>query len=143
MEKLKLINKIAAKNDIALVYIFGSRFKTGLDTLRGVPIKNDDPLADIDIGVVFRTGLPSPRKRPEMYSSIFNQLEDLFVPFPLDLVFLQETHSVFQANAICGHCIYYFSLDFKETYEENVLRRAADFRPFLERYLDEMLEEVR
>ncbi len=143
MEKLKLINNIAEKNDIALIYIFGSRVKTGINILRGVRRKNDDPLADIDIGVVFRSGLPSPRKRPEVYSSIYNQLEDLFVPFPVDLVFLQETHSVFQANAICGRCVYYHSRDFKETYEENVLRRAADFRPFLERYLDEMLEEVR
>lgn len=143
MEKLKQIKKIAEKNDIALVYIFGSRVKTGLDILRGARGKNDDPLTDIDIGVVFKTGLPSPRKRPDLYSSIYNQLEDLFVPFPADLVFLQETHSVFQANAICGRCIYYSSPDFKETYEENVLRRAADFRPFLERYLDEMLEEVR
>jgi predicted nucleotidyltransferase len=143
MDKLKLINYIAENNNIALVYIFGSRVITGLDLLKGVRRKNNDPLADIDIGVVFKSGLPSPRKRPELYTSIYNQMEDLFIPFPVDLVFLQETHSVFQANAICGRCIYYFSLDFKETYEENVLRRAADFRPFLERYLDEMLEEVR
>ncbi|MFZ5651663.1 MAG: nucleotidyltransferase domain-containing protein [Bacillota bacterium] len=141
MEKLKLINDIAVKNDIALVYIFGSRVKTGLDILKGVPKKNDDPLADIGIGVVFSSGLPSPGRRPERYSSIYNQLEELFAPFPVDLVFLQETHSVFQANAVCGHCIYSLSLDIKENYEENVLRRAADFRPFLERYLDEMLED--
>lgn len=142
MEKLELINDLAVKNDIALVYIFGSRVKTGLDILNGAPEKNDDPLADIDIGVVFSSGLPSPGRMPEQYSSIYNQLEDLFAPFPVDLVFLQETHSVFQANAVCGRCVYSLSPDIKETYEENVLRRAADFRPFLERYLDEMLEEV-
>ncbi|MEW5953752.1 MAG: hypothetical protein AB1815_08465 [Bacillota bacterium] len=33
MEKLELINDLAVKNDIALVYIFGSRVKTGLDIL--------------------------------------------------------------------------------------------------------------
>ncbi len=143
MEKLKLINGIAVKSGIALVYIFGSRVKTGLDILKGARKKNNDPLADIDIGVVFSSGLPSPGRRPEHYSFIYNQLEDLFAPFPVDLVFLQETHSVFQANAICGHCVYSLNQDIKENYEENVLRRAADFRPFLERYLDEMLEEVR
>lgn len=31
---------------------------------------------------------------------------------------------------------------FRGTYEEDILRRAADFRPFLERYLDEYLEEA-
>jgi hypothetical protein len=60
----------------------------------------------------------------------------------LDLVFLQETHSVFQANVISGHCIYAASSSIQEEYEENVLRLAADFRPFLEHYLDEVLEEV-
>ncbi|MFZ5648493.1 MAG: nucleotidyltransferase domain-containing protein [Bacillota bacterium] len=143
IEKQKLINDIALKNDVALIYIFGSRVKTGLDILKGARRKNDDPLADIDIGVVFRTGLPAFRRRPELYSSIYNQLEDLFTPFPVDLVFLQETHSVFQANAINGRCLYFLSPEFRETYEENVLRRAADFRPFLEMYLDEVLEEVR
>jgi hypothetical protein len=31
---------------------------------------------------------------------------------------------------------------FKEDYEEMILRRAADFRPFLELYLKEALEEA-
>jgi hypothetical protein len=31
---------------------------------------------------------------------------------------------------------------FKDDYEEMVLRRAADFRPFLELYLKEVLEEA-
>ncbi|MFZ5596329.1 MAG: nucleotidyltransferase domain-containing protein [Bacillota bacterium] len=142
MDKHRVVTEMAAEHDIALIYLFGSRADTGLGILNGARKKNDDPLADIDVGVVFKSGLPAYKKRPAIYSFIYNQLEDLFAPFPVDLVFLQETHSVFQANAICGHCIYYLNTDFKETYEENVLRRAADFRPFLEMYLDDLLEEV-
>lgn len=142
MEGTRLLEKIARENNIALAYIFGSQAKTGLDLLKGARREIHDPLTDIDLGVVFTGSLPGPAKRAYLYSSLFNKLAGLFVPFPLDLVFLQETHSVFQANAICGRCVYYRSLDFKEQYEENILRRAADFRPFLERYLDEMLEEV-
>ncbi|QSQ08470.1 hypothetical protein H0A61_00792 [Koleobacter methoxysyntrophicus] len=142
MNKRQILNSIASKNNIALIYIFGSQVEAGLDLLNQKPPEPVDPLTDIDIGVVFKTKLPGPKERYELYSSIYNHLEDLFKPYPLDLVFLQETHSVFQANAICGRCIYFCSLEFKEVYEENILRRAADFRPFLERYLDEILEEV-
>ena len=82
---------------------------------------------------------------PTSYTSppvtAYNELEELFLPYPLDLVFLQENHSFFQAKVLCGKCLYYSDPNFKETYEENILRRAADFKPFLERYFDELLEE--
>ena len=140
MDKLKKLKEICQKYDIALVYLFGSQVKTGAELLNGVKKEVTDPLADIDVGIVFKCGLPSKKVRWEVYSYIFNEMEDLFLPYPLDLVFLQETHSVFQANAICGRCIYYESLEFKESYEEYILARAADFRPFLEAYLNEVLE---
>jgi len=142
MKKQDIIKNIALQHNIALIYLFGSQVKTGLEIIAGARRDFTDPLTDIDIGVVFKSALPGPLERLEFYSSIYNQLQDVFAPFPVDLVFLQETHSVFQGNAICGRCIYYTSIKFKEKYEENVLRRAADFRPFLERYLDEVLEEV-
>ncbi len=142
MKRKETIKDIALQSNIALIYLFGSQVEAGLDLLNEIPRDFTDPLTDIDVGVVFKTRLPVPAERYNLYSSIYNQLADLFAPYPLDLVFLQETHSVFQANAICGQCIYYCSLEFKETYEERVLARAADFRPFLERYLDEVLEEV-
>jgi hypothetical protein len=87
--------------------------------------------------------LPGPKEIFQFYSFIYNELQELFNPFPLDLVFLQETHSVFQAQVICGECIYSVSPSIKEKYEEDILRRAADFKPFLKMYLDEILEEVK
>jgi len=142
MKKKEIISNISLKYNIGLIYIFGSQIETGLDLLNEIPREFTDPLTDIDIGVVFKTGLPGLSERYTLYSSIYNQLEDVFAPYPLDLVFLDETHSVFQGNAICGQCIYYCSMEFKESYEEKILMRAADFRPFLERYLDEVLEEA-
>lgn len=142
MNKQVILNKLCKKNNIALLYIFGSQVQAGINLLKGKKHELKDPLTDIDIGIVFHSELPGPKERYKIYSRIYNELEELFIPYPLDLVFLQENHSVFQANAICGKCIYYSSLEFKEAYEEAILRRAADFKPFLERYYDEFLEEV-
>ncbi|MGE5542222.1 MAG: nucleotidyltransferase domain-containing protein [Bacillota bacterium] len=134
---------MAQEHGIPLIYLFGSRIQVGLDILRGIRRRRADPLADIDIGVIFERGLPPARERIDLYSAISNALQDMFAPYPVDLVFLQETHFVFQANAICGQCVYSVDPDFRAEYEEDVLRRAADFRPFLEMYLDETPEEAR
>lgn len=141
-KKSKNLHAIASKYNIGLIYIFGSQVQTAKDLLDGIKKNPADRLTDIDIGLVFLKELPGPKERIKLYSSIYNELEDLIAPFPLDLVFLQETHSVFQARAICGECIYCVSKEYKEEYEDGILRRAADFRPFLELYLDELLEEV-
>jgi hypothetical protein len=142
LNKKGLINEFAQKNNIALIYIFGSQVEAGSDLINGTLRSLNDPLTDVDVGVVFKTSLPGPAEIYVLYSSVFMQLVDIFSPYTLDLVFLQETHSVFQANAICGHCVYFCDQAFKEDFEENVLMRAADFRPFLEKYLDEALEEL-
>ncbi|MGE5484071.1 MAG: nucleotidyltransferase domain-containing protein [Ignavibacteriales bacterium] len=134
-----VIEGIAQGYGISLVYIFGSQLQVGLEILRGIRRSRVDPVADIDIGVVLERGMPPARERIDLYSTIHNALQDVSASYPVDLVFLQETHSVFQANAICGQCIRSVNPEFKAEYEDNTLRRAADFRPFLEMYLDEIL----
>lgn len=57
----------------------------------------------------------------KLHSTLYNQLDELFLPLCLDLVFLQETHSVFQFEAIKGICIYAVSEGIKEEYEHNIL----------------------
>lgn len=98
-------------------------------------------MADLDIGVVFLKGLPK-EDTATLYASIYNDLGDVFFPFVLDLSFLEENHSVFQAEALTGICVYAVNEEFRERYTEDVLRRAADFKPFWDRYLDEYLEGV-
>lgn len=132
--------RVAEKFGLSLIYLFGSQVETGLKLLRGESPEIVDPLADIDVGVVFKDGLPSPSERPQAYAEIYNELVDLFAPHPLDLCFLEENHSVFQSSVFWGACIYAISDDVRLGYEEMVARRAADFRPVLERYLDEILE---
>lgn len=41
-----------------------------------------------------------------------------------------------------GPCVYAVSPPFKAAYEERILARAADFRPFLERYYADRLGGV-
>lgn len=101
-----------------------------------------DPLTDVDVGVVSRRPLPGPSERPRYYASVYNDLEELFRPLKLDLILLEENHSVFQFEAVKGVCVYQESQEKRDAYEMMILRRAADFRPFLEMYLREVLEEV-
>ncbi len=99
-------------------------------------------MTDIDLGLVFINGLPDNVHKGEVYANLHNELVDLFLPLPLDLTFLEENHSVFQAKAITEICVYSYNEECRERYQENILRRAADFKPFLEKYLDEYLEEA-
>lgn len=52
MTKLEKVKNVAVQNNIALIYIFGSQVHTGLDILHGISHKVNDPLTDIDVGVV-------------------------------------------------------------------------------------------
>lgn len=142
MPKKEAFSAICKKNSIALAYLFGSQAEEGLKLLNDEELKPADPLADLDLAVVFNTNLPSSDQMPGFYAGLYNQLADLFLPFSLDLVFLQEQHSVFQAQAVTGICIYAEDENFKSEYEENVMRRAADFKPFLEKFFEERLEEI-
>jgi predicted nucleotidyltransferase len=135
------LKRIFQCHGVALAYFFGSMATPAHRFLTNGQLDVSDPLADIDIGVVFENPgvLADPASRRERYSGLFNDLTDVFPEDRLDLVFLQETHSVFQAQAMTGFCVYAVSRVFKTTYEERVLARAADFRPFLERYYEERL----
>ncbi len=144
MNKKKILKKVCNKYGIAFAYLFGSQALRGVLFLEGEGEgeRIDDPLTDIDLGLVFINGLPDSASRSEVYANLHNDLGYLFLPLPLDLTFLEENHSVFQANAITQICVYSYNEKRREQYQENILRRAADFKPFLEKYLDEYLEEV-
>ena len=100
-----------------------------------------DPMADVDLGVVFAV-LPEISARRQVYSPLYNGLAEWLPVGPLDLSFLQEGHSVFQSRAILGTCLYAQSLTFRYEYEENVLRRAADFAWVLRTYQAERMAEL-
>ncbi len=136
------LKEVCKKHRISLAYLFGSQAGEGIKLLSGDEVGVSDPLADLDVGVVTVDPLPEGLARARLYSSIFSDLEDLFSPLPLDLVFLEENHSVFQLEAVKGKCVYSLGPDTRDRYETYVLRRAADFRPFLEKYYMEILEDA-
>jgi uncharacterized protein len=142
MDRKEKLANICKGKSVALAYIFGSQAEVGQKILNGKVVSLKDPLTDLDLGVVFRNILPSPNELPRIYADLYNSLADLFLPLRLDLVFLQEQHSVFQANAVTGICVYAEDKNLQSEYEENIMRRASDFFPFLERHLNEYLGEV-
>ncbi|MGQ9780408.1 MAG: hypothetical protein ACUVRM_11160 [Bacillota bacterium] len=73
---------------------------------------------------------------------LYNDPEEIFRPLPLDVSLLEENHAVFEYEAIKNYCVFCADPQKKEAYEMMILRRAADFRPFLAKYLEEVLEEV-
>lgn len=132
---------VAQRYGLDFVYAFGSQadMTAALVTTGALPSR--PTRSDGDIGVVFAGGLPpAGRERAVTYARLHLELSDLLEPLRVDLVFLQEDHSVFQAEAIKGHCLHAASPDVRERYEEMTVRRAADFRPFLLAYLREALE---
>ena len=133
--------RICEKHEIALVYAFGSQQEKILHVLGKTGcVLESDPMADADLGVVFRFPFGDIETHHKLYAAVFNDLEDLVKPFPLDLVFLQQCHSVMQFEAIKGHCLYQVTEDFRDGFEMNVLRRLPDFRRMLNEYNAERLE---
>ena len=141
MDRMQHLRDICRTRSIALAYLFGSQKDTALKILNGDDVRIQDPLADIDVGVVFDKPLPTVN-RHELYAEVYADLADLFTPYQLDLVLLEENHSVFQAEALKGICVYCANDATRDRYENAILRRAADFRPFLEKYYEELLAEV-
>jgi len=141
MEKIEKLREICQKYNIALVYLFGSQKENSLKLLNGEKVEINDPLADIDVGIVFSQDIESIPERHKVYSNLYNDFEDLFLPYHLNLVFLQECHSIFQTEALLGICVYSISEEFKDAYEMIVLRRSADFKYVLDKYTEEALEK--
>jgi len=98
-------------------------------------------MADRDLGIVFAPslsdlGLPAHR----VYTELSLKLTDLAPS--IDLVLLEETHSLLQFKAILGICVYSASDEFRFDFEIDVLRRAADFRYHFEQYHRERREDL-
>lgn len=91
MKRKNMLSSICENNGIALAYLFGSQAHLGRLYFEGGTVTLDDPLTDLDLGIVFSDPLPPSGERPELYAKLYNLLSELFLPLPLDLlVFLQE-----------------------------------------------------
>ena len=118
-EKLAEIFK---RYKVKAAYIFGSQKEKGIAFLSGKKIKSEKG-SDLDVGVVFEK---IPFHTFEIYGQIYAALAELFEPFEVDLVFLQETDIFFQYEAIKGEMVYCADSVFVEEYEEKIIKKAAD-----------------
>lgn len=134
------IAEVARAFSIDLVFLFGSQKDTGLAILRGESARVRDPLADLDIGVVFAAGA-FPAKPFQVFGPLYAELQEIFHPLSPDLVFLEETESTFQFEAIRGACVYCSNQETLNNYIEHVLRTASDWMYMREKIDKEYLSE--
>ncbi len=133
------IEKLAKRFNVRIIYLFGSRKDEGTGYLKGHPVSSKVK-SDLDIGVVFG-GLPP--NKTEVYGQMYIELSEIFEPFEIDLVFLEETDSLFQYEAIKGEVVYYDDMDFLDSYEESVMKRAEDYSFKLKEFERDLLEGIR
>ncbi|ODS32970.1 MAG: hypothetical protein SCARUB_01909 [Candidatus Scalindua rubra] len=134
----EMLSKISRDFSIDLMFLFGSQRDKGLSILKGEEVDVIDPLADMDIGVVFKKE-SFPQKPYKVFGPLYFELCEVFSPLKIDLVFLQETESTFQFEAIKGVCIHKSDQEILENYIEYVLKFAADWKVFRDRIDREFL----
>lgn len=135
--------RICSGYPILAVYLFGSMADEGVGLLDNKMPVDIDPLADLDVGVVFLLPLSDPKERVKLYKRLYSDLSDVFSPLSLDLVFLQETGVIIQSEAINGQLIYSRDDDQRTDYEEIVIKFYQDWKPVYDQYTKEVLEAIR
>ena len=109
---------------VSLVYLFGSLAEG-----------KDQPLSDVDIGVVFFSNFI----HRENFNKVYNELYDIFTNvYPeesIDIVFLQKAGLELCFDAITnGQILYEFSKDERFQFEEKINIFFADFNPLLREF---------
>ncbi len=120
---MKRFINICEQYGIALCYLFGSQQERGKAILAGEKVPVFDEQSDIDFAVLFRT---PPASQLELYARLSLDLQDLVAPHRADLLFLHEVDHLVQLEAIRGINAYSFDAQFREKYEERVMKFAAD-----------------
>lgn len=143
VNKKRELLRICEEYPILAVYLFGSMVSEGVFLLNDNMPVNIDPLADIDVGIVFLQPVSDTKKRVTLYRKLYSDLSDLFSPIPLDLVFLQETGVIIQAEAINGELVFSRNDDQRTDYEEIVIKLYQDWKPFYDLYSQEVLAAIR
>lgn len=120
--KVKMLTELFRKYGVKIAYLFGSQMSAGVAFVNRKDVEIEEG-SDLDIGVVFEE---LPQKTYEVYGELYTDLSILFEPFKVDLVFLQETDSLFQYEAINGNLIYCDDEFFLDDYEEMIMKKATD-----------------
>lgn len=124
---------------VKIAYLFGSQKDAGTAFLKSEKY-NIEEMSDIDIGVVFED---MPLCIYDVYGELYAELSNIFEPFNVDLVFLNETDILFQYEAITGNLIYCEDECFCDDYEELVMKKASDIAYKKIGFEEDFLEAVR
>jgi len=139
MTVLGKLKTLFQKYEVKIAYLFGSQKEKGIEFLKGRTAESEKG-SDLDIGVVFER---LPDKAFLIYGEIYAELADIFEPFNIDLVFLQETDSLFQYEAIKGEVIYCEDQEFLDEYEERVMKKAGDLAYKWKEFERDFLEAIK
>lgn len=127
VSKLKII---AERYGVRDFYIFGSS---------ALKIRHEG--SDLDIGIIFKDGLPMAENRMKIYGEIFSLLSDAFPKEKTDLVFLEETALHFQFKALTeGKLIYSADINKAFDYLEKVINLYRDYKYFIDEFYKGALE---
>ena len=122
----EILDRIALKNRLTALYIFGSRAKESVDLIRQGSGKLVENGSDVDIAVLPNARvLLSAREKVQ----IALELEEMLGAARVDLVILPEADPFVAVNAIRGERIYCCDEHRADEYELYLLRRAGDLIP--------------
>jgi predicted nucleotidyltransferase len=126
-ERRKILNKIAERFELSLIYAFGSKANEVLEWLEYEKFElSISSSSDVDIGVK-----PYPGKKLSVRKKVYlaMALEDFFAVRKVDLVVIPEVDPFLAANIVRGERIYCRTEYEADEYDLYVLRRAGDLAP--------------
>jgi len=133
------IRNIAEKYGITLIYLFGSQAEKGANYLEGTEIVLDE-LSDLDLAVAFEI---LPYNSIKIYGELYKYFSEIFEPFPIDLIFMDEVDTLFQYEIIKGVRIFEKDEFSADEFEEIVMKKAEDLAFKKRILLKEILEAIK
>lgn len=123
--KLEQFERVCRSHRVGLAYAFGSAAGDLAALLNRAAPGALTAMSDRDLGVVFSPRLDDMGVLAhQIYSQLVIDLGDL-IP-ALDLVLLEETHSILQAEAISGICVYAASDELRHQSDSVVASTVRD-----------------
>ncbi|WP_027718885.1 type VII toxin-antitoxin system MntA family adenylyltransferase antitoxin [Desulfovirgula thermocuniculi] len=127
----KKLQPILESFGVTCCYLFGSR--AGQDYYRE---------SDIDLAVAFANYSPAVHNL-EKEIELQGALSEALAPLEVDLLFLQKAPIYLRFDVIrTGKVIYCTDEEFRTDFEDVTIRDYLDFKPFLDMYYREMIEDL-
>lgn len=138
VRKEKLFD-IFRRYNIGLAYLFGSQKDKGYEFLQEkdvVPDRN----SDLDIGIYLKE---MPVNMYEFYGNLYLELSDLFEPFDIDIVIINEVDYLMKFEIIKGYRIYSEDEAYADDFEEVIMKFAEDVYFKQKLYEKDFLERLK